>query len=293
VTPLREGGSLPAVMEADDLGTYVVKFRGAGQGRKALVAEIISACLARACGLAVPDLVAVELDPALAPGEPDQEIQDLLRASGGLNLGVDFLPGALDFETGAATVDKALAGRIIWFDALIANADRSWRNPNMLLWHGTLYLIDHGAALTFHHRWASAGSAAARPYDIAEHALLGCGALVDDADAELAPMLTTAGLEDAVRQVPDEWLAEEPGFAGVDQLREAYVDQLTARLAERRTWLPPLAAAARAGLANVTAADRAGRRTGRPAWLTGQPPGTEPSAGESAHGRSADGGTSP
>ncbi len=156
VTPLREGGSLPAVMEADDVGTYVVKFRGAGQGRAALVAEVISAGIARACGLAVPDLVAVSLDPALAPGEPDQEIQDLLRASGGLNLGVDFLPGALDFETGAATVDPGLAGRIIWFDALISNADRSWRNPNMLLWHGRLYLIDHGATLTFHHRWASA-----------------------------------------------------------------------------------------------------------------------------------------
>jgi HipA-like protein len=293
VTPLREGGSLPAVMEADDLGTYVVKFRGAGQGRKALIAEIISACLAQACGLAVPDLVAVDLDPALAPGEPDQEIQDLLRASDGLNLGVDFLPGALDFETGAATVDKALAGRIVWFDALIANADRSWRNPNMLLWHGTLYLIDHGAALTFHHRWASAGSAAARPYDIAEHALLGCGALVDDADAELAPRLTTAVLRDAARQVPDEWLTEEPGFAGIDQLRDAYVDQLTARLAARPSWVPPLAAAARAGLANVTAADRAGRRTGRPAWLTGPSPGTKPSPGESAPGRSAGSGTSP
>jgi hypothetical protein len=273
VTPLREGGSLPAVMEADDLGTYVVKFRGAGQGRKALIAEIICACLARACGLAVPDLVTVDLDPALAPGEPDQEIQDLLRASGGLNLGVDFLPGALDFETGAATVDPALAGRIIWFDALIANADRSWRNPNMLLWHSTLYLIDHGAALTFHHRWASAGSAPGRPYDIAEHALLGCGALVEDADAELAPKLTTAVLLAAAQQVPDEWLAGEQGFESADQLREAYVAQLTARLGARPSWLPPLAAAARAGLENLTAADRAGRRSGPPAWLTGRPQG--------------------
>ena len=270
VTPLREGGSLPAVMEADDLGTYVVKFRGAGQGRKALIAEIICVCLASACGLAVPELVTVDLDPALAAGEPDQEIQDLLRASGGENLGVDFLPGALDFETGAATVDPGLAGRIVWFDALIANADRSWRNPNMLLWHGTLYLIDHGAALTFHHRWESAGSAAGRPYDIAEHALLGCGAQVEAADADLRPALTTAVLEAAVRQVPDEWLTGEPGFDIVDQLRDAYVAQLTARLAARASWLPPLAAAARAGLANVTAADRAGRRTGRPAWLTGQ-----------------------
>jgi hypothetical protein len=276
VTPLREGGSLPAVMEADDLGTYVVKFRGAGQGRKALVAEIMSAGLARACGLAVPDLVTVDLDPALAPGEPDQEIQDLLRASGGLNLGVDFLPGALDFETGAATVDAALAGRIIWFDALVANADRSWRNPNMLLWHGTLYLIDHGAALTFHHRWASARSAAARPYDIAEHALLGCGALVEDADADLAPRLTTAVLQDVAGQVPDEWLADEPGFGSAEQLRDAYVAQLAARLAARPSWVPPLAAAARAGLANVRTADRAGRRTGRPAWLATPPRASQP-----------------
>lgn len=268
VTPLREGGSLPAVMEADDDGTYVVKFRGAGQGRMALVAEVICAGLARACGIAVPDQVAVRLDPALAPGEPDQEIQDLLRASEGLNLGVDFLPGALDFETGAATVDAGLAGRIIWFDALVANADRSWRNPNMLLWHGRLYLIDHGAALTFQHRWAGATAAAGRPYNIAEHALLGCGALVADADAELAPLLTEAVLADAVQQVPDDWLAGDPEFGSAGQARAAYVAQLAARLAARSRWLPPLAADARAGLASVTTADRAGRRTGRPAWLT-------------------------
>jgi len=222
VTPLREGGSLPAVMEADDLGTYVVKFRGAGQGPKALVAEIISAGLARACGLLVPDLVTVELDAALAPGEPDQEIQDLLRASDGLNLGVDFLPGALDFETGAATVPPSLAGRIMWFDALVTNADRSWRNPNMLVWHGSLYLIDHGATLTFQHRWSSAAAAAERPYDVSEHALLGCGALVDVADADLAPLLTNNVIRDAVAQVPAEWLAGEPGFEDTPTLRDAY-----------------------------------------------------------------------
>jgi hypothetical protein len=270
VTPLREGGSLPAVMEADDLGTYVVKFRGAGQGPKALIAEIISASLADACGLAVPELVTVQLDPALAPGEPDQEIQDLLRASGGLNLGVDFLPGALDFEAAAASVDATLAGRVIWFDALVSNADRSWRNPNMLLWHGALYLIDHGATLTFQHRWASADQAVARPYDIAEHALLGCRGLVEDADAELAPRLTTAVLREAVARVPGEWLADEPGFSSVPQLREAYVTQLAARLAARPSWVPQLAAAAAAGLANVAPADRAGRRAGRPAWLGGR-----------------------
>ena len=192
VTPLREGGSLPAVMEADDLGTYVVKFRGAGQGRKALIAEIISGWPGPGVRAAVPDLVTVDLDPALAPGEPDQEIQDLLRASGGLNLGVDFLPGALDFETGAATVEPALAGRIMWFDALIGNADRSWRNPNMLLWHGSLYLIDHGATLTFQHRWSSA--AASRRSARMTSPSTRCSAAARwsrTADAELAPRLTT------------------------------------------------------------------------------------------------------
>jgi hypothetical protein len=269
VTPLREGGSLPAVMEADDLGTYVVKFRGAGQGPKALVAEVISAGLARACGLLVPDLVTVDLDAALAPGEPDQEIQDLLRASDGLNLGVDFLPGALDFETGAATVAPSLAGRIMWFDALVSNADRSWRNPNMLLWHGSLYLIDHGATLTFQHRWSSAAAAAERPYDVSEHALLGCGALVEAADSELAPLLRPDVIRDAVAQVPGEWLAGEPGFDGVEQLRDAYVAQIEARLAARPAWLPSLTVAARAGLGQLTPADRAGRPTTRPAWVTG------------------------
>jgi hypothetical protein len=269
VTPLREGGSLPAVMEADDLGTYVVKFRGAGQGRNALIAEIISAGLARACDLLVPDLVTVELDPALAPGEPDQEIQDLLRASDGLNLGVDFLPGALDFETGAATVDPALAGRIMWFDALVTNADRSWRNPNMLLWHRRIYLIDHGATLTFQHRWSSAAAAAGRPYEVAEHALLGCGALVEDADAELASRVTADVVESAVAQVPAEWLADEPGFADDVSLRAAYVSQLMARLDARPAWIPALATAARAGLGHLRPADRAGRPPARPAWLTG------------------------
>jgi hypothetical protein len=267
VTPLREGGSLPALMEASDLGTYVVKFRGAGQGPKALVAEVICASIARACGLAVPDLVTAQVDPAMAPGEPDQEIQDLLRASGGLNLGVDFLPGALDFETGAASVDPALAGRILWFDALVGNADRSWRNPNMLFWHGTLYVIDHGATLTFQHRWSGAAAAAARPYDVAEHALLGCGALVEDADAALAPLVTAAVLNAAVEEVPAEWLQPEPDFAGLGELRTAYVAQVLARLSARPAWLAPLAAAARAGLAGVTPRDRAGRRTSRPGWL--------------------------
>jgi hypothetical protein len=271
VTPLREGGSLPGLMEGDDLGTYVVQFRGAGQGRKALIAEVITGLLLRACGLRVPDLVAVELNPALAPGEPDQEIQDLLRASGGLNLGVDFLPGALDFDAASAAVDPATAGRILWLDALVANADRSWRNPNMLLWHGQLYLIDHGATLTFQHRWSSAAAATGQPYDASEHALIGCGGLVAEADAVLAPLITADLLAQVVSEVPGEWLADEAEFAGADQARQAYAGWLTARLQVRPSWLPGLAAAAAA----PDAGRKAGRaRTGRPAWLSEPPAGT-------------------
>ena len=244
VTPLREGGSLPAVMEADNLGTYVVKFRGAGQGPKALIAEVICARLARACGLAVPDLVGVELDGQLASGEPDQEIQELLRASAGLNLGVDFLSGAVDFDAAAATVSSELAGRILWFDALISNADRSWRNPNMLLWRGELFLIDHGATLTFQHRWETAGTAATRPYNAADHALLGCGPLIDEADAELAPLVTADALAEAVAGIPADWLAADPAVGGPEHVRLAYAQRLAERLAARGAWMPALREAA-------------------------------------------------
>jgi len=274
VTPLREGGSLPAIMEADDLGTYVVKFRGAGQGPKALVAEVIAARLARGCGLAVPDLVAVELDPALAPGEPDQEIQDLLRASAGLNLGVDFLPGALDFDAAAAAVvDGALAGRILWFDALVSNADRSWRNPNMLLWHGVLYLIDHGATLTFQHRWETAAAARTRPYDAAEHALIGCQPLVDEADADLAGLVTAALVEEAVAAVPDAWLVPEPGYDSAAALRRAHAAEILGRLEARPAWLPGLREAADRGVAG-----RKPARRGGPSWPRRPAGGTEPGA---------------
>jgi hypothetical protein len=265
VTPLREGGSLPAIMEADDLGTYVVKFRGAGQGPKALIAEVISGRLARGCGLAVPDLVGVEVDPAMAPGEPDQEIQDLLRASGGLNLGVDFLPGALDFD--AARPMKGadggtLAGRILWFDALTGNADRSWRNPNMLLWHGVLYLIDHGATLTFQHRWETAAAAMAREYDAADHALIGCEPRVEDADRELAGRVTRDLVHEAVAAVPAEWLDADPAFDSAAAARAAYAANILGRLDARPAWLPALiqtaatAATTAAGTARATKAAR-------------------------------------
>ncbi|HET7013677.1 MAG TPA: HipA family kinase [Streptosporangiaceae bacterium] len=266
VTPLREGGSLPAIMEADDCGTYVVKFRGAGQGPKALVAEVISAGLARVCGLRVPDLVTVALDPALASGEPDQEIQDLLRASAGLNLGVDFLSGAVDFDATAPTVDGELAGRIIWFDALVSNADRSWRNPNMLFWRDQLYVIDHGATLTFQHRWESAAAAAARPYDAAQHALIGCDPQIEAADAELAGLISEEVLAGIVAEVPVDWLEPEPAISP-DPARIAaeYANQLADRLAARSAWVPSLVDAAR---------QPAARRRARPAppsWLTRSP----------------------
>ena len=248
VTPLREGGSLPGLMEADDLGTYVVKFYGAGQGRKVLVAEVISAHLARAVGLPVPDLVAVDLDPVLAAGEPDQEVQELLRASSGTNLGMDFLPGALDFDPGAFAAGPDLAGEVLWFDAFVGNVDRSWRNPNMLYWHRRLHLIDHGSTLIFHHNWPSAAASATRPYDARDHLLIGFSPDIEAADEKLPGIVTPDILRAAAAEVPDIWLVDEPGFDAPDDVRAAYVAQLTARLESREAWLPGVRDAVRAGV---------------------------------------------
>jgi hypothetical protein len=246
VTPLREGGSLPGIVEADDLGTYVVKFRGAGQGRKTLVAEVIAGELGRRLGLPVPDLVLVELDPAIARCEPDQEIQDLLAASAGLNLGMDFLPGSLGVDPGATVVEPGLASRILWFDALIGNVDRSWRNPNLLVWHGGIWLIDHGASLIFHHSWGRTPEARAasanRAYDAADHVLVAQATGLDAADRELAPRVDEAVLRDVTALVPDEWLADEPGFEDPDRVRDAYVTHLLSRVGGTRAWLPGRAA---------------------------------------------------
>ena len=265
VTPLREGGSLPGLMEADDLGTYVVKWRAAGQGVPVLVAEVVCAELARGLGLPVPALVTVDVAPELAVGEPDVEVQELLQRSAGRNLGLDFLPGALDFDAAAADVDPALAGRVLWFDALVGNVDRSWRNPNLLFWHGRLQLIDHGAALTFHHNWPGAAAAVTRPYDASSHALIECDPDVGAADVTLAPLVTRALLTDVLAQVPDEWLeGDEP-----DAVRTRYADQLLARLAARDAWLPGLLAAAAVGGAGRR---RAPRGENRPAWLGPPPP---------------------
>jgi hypothetical protein len=262
VTPLREGGSLPGLVEADDLGTYVVKFHGAGQGRKTLVAEVVTGELARALGLPVPRLVTVDVDPALAPGEPDEEVQDLLRASPGLNLGMDFLPGSLDLD--AAWVDPGTAGRVLFLDALVGNVDRSWRNPNMLLWHREPWLIDHGATLTFHHHWSGAQGFPTRPYDARDHLLLGRDPELAAAEAALAPRVTPELLTEVVAQVPERWLADEPGFTGPDEVRASYVRLLGERVAARGTWLPGVAEAVAAVPAERTA-PVVGRA--RPGWL--------------------------
>jgi hypothetical protein len=234
VTPLREGGSLPGLMEADDLGTYVVKYVGAGQGRKTLVAEIVCAGIAGALGLQVPELVLVDVDPELGRSEPDEEVQDLLKASGGLNLGIDFLPGSLGFDPLAHQVDPALAARVLWFDAFVGNVDRSWRNPNLLMWHRDLWLIDHGATLVFHHAWARAAGWIEQRYDASGHVLSAMADKGVDPSAEV----TRATIEAAVSAVPEVWLVGEPGFDSPAEVREAYVAQLLARLVAREVWQP-------------------------------------------------------
>ncbi len=231
IAPLREGGSLPGLVEADDSGMYVLKFTGAGQGRKTLVAEVVCGELARRLGLRMPRLVTVELDPELGLGEPDEQVQSLLRSSGGTNLGMDFLSGALGFDPLAFPVSPEEAGRVVWFDALINNVDRSWRNPNLLRWRGELWLVDHGATMIWHHNWPGVDASAARPYDASDHALASFAPDVASAAAELAPLVTGELLADVTAQIPDAWLTDEPGFAAPDDLRQAYARPLLARAA--------------------------------------------------------------
>ncbi|MFE1948482.1 HipA family kinase [Streptomyces massasporeus] len=232
IAPLREGGSLPGLVEADDFGTYVLKFTGAGQGRKTLVAEVVCGELARRLGLRMPRLVTVELDAELGLGEPDEQVQSLLRSSGGTNLGMDFLSGALGFDPLAFPVSPEEAGRVVWFDALINNVDRSWRNPNLLRWRGELWLVDHGATMIWHHNWPGVQASAARPYDASDHALASFAPDVAAAAAELAPLVTEELLADVTAQIPDTWLLDEPGFATPDDLRQAYARPLLARAAD-------------------------------------------------------------
>jgi hypothetical protein len=240
VAPLREGGSLPGLMEADDLGTYVVKYRGAGQGPRVLVAEVVVAGLAEAIGLATPRQVAVDLTRALTRYEADEEVQDLLRASVGLNLGVDFLPGAFGYD-GQATAEPDVAARVLWLDALCANVDRSWRNPNLLWWHRRLWVIDHGAALYFHHSWPGGvgdpARFAAQRWDAGDHLLASSAPRARELDEELGAALTDATLEAVLARVPDAWLDPVPGAEDPAALRAAYVAFLRARLGTRQ-WLP-------------------------------------------------------
>ncbi|MFJ8636627.1 HipA family kinase [Streptomyces sp. NPDC093568] len=231
ITPLREGGSLPGLVEADDFGTYVMKFTGAGQGRKTLVAEVVCGELARRLGFRTPRLVTMRLDPVLGLGEPEQQVQDLLRGSGGTNLGMDFLSGALGFDPLAFEVSAEEAGRIVWFDALVNNVDRSWRNPNLLMWRGGLWLIDHGATMIWHHNWPGAEASAARPYDASDHALARFAPDVAAAAADLAPRVTEDLLAEVTAAIPDVWLADEAGFDTPDELRRAYARTLLARAA--------------------------------------------------------------
>lgn len=258
VTPLREGGSLPGIVEGDDLGTYVCKFRGAGQGLRVLVAEVIVGELARRIGLRTPRLVALDLDPAIARYEADEEVQDLLNASTGLNLGIDFLTGSFGYDP-TQDVEQGPAGagvgaRVLWLDAFTANVDRSWRNPNLLVWHGDLWVIDHGASLYFHHGWGGGslqkqGAAerfANQPWSPDDHVLLGYAPDLPQADAAIQAMLSAEVFVEILAEVPDEWLEPVPGADSPDAVRAAYVAFLTARLGTRQ-WLPqdPAQAAAR------------------------------------------------
>ncbi len=241
VTPLHEGGSLPGIVETDDLGTYVVKFRGAGQGLRVLVAEVIVGELARRVGIRVPDLVVVDLDEQIAKYEAHEEVQDLLTASIGHNLGIDFLPGAFGFDA-SSPIETDEAAAILWLDAYVANVDRSWRNPNLLLWHRQLWAIDHGAALYFHHGWRNGLTGvdrfAAQPYDASDHVF---AAYVDDvprAHDRLSSLVDRSLLDEVVGLVPEAWLDAVPGVDGPTKVRAAYVDFLLARIAQPAAWLP-------------------------------------------------------
>ena len=238
VTPLREGGSLPAIVEADDDGMYVLKFRGAGQGTKALIAELIAGEIARAAGLLVPELVFVNLDPEIAKTEPDPEIQDLIRASGGLNLGLDYLPGSVMFDPVAEKPDSDLASRIVWFDAYVTNVDRTPRNANMLMWHRRLWLIDHGASLYFHHAWTDMDQRSKDPFAlIKHHILLPFATEIETADGALTAVITEDVIKRIVDLVPDDWMKDNSPFSTIAENRQAYVDYLTRRLEEPRNFV--------------------------------------------------------
>ncbi len=233
VTPLREGGSLPAIVEADDSGLYVVKFRGAGHGKKALIAELVTGELARAAGLRVPEIVIIDVDSALGRNEPDQEIRDLLRASVGANLALDYLPGSITFDPVAGPAPPAdEASAIVWFDAFASNVDRTARNPNLLCWHRNLWLIDHGASLYFHHAWDDEAAGGRSKFAaVKDHVLLRWATQLEAAGNRLAAKLGRDTVERALTEVPDAWLDGEPRFPSPAEHRAAYAQYFERRLA--------------------------------------------------------------
>ena len=230
VTPLREGGSLPAIAEADDGFLYVLKFSGAGQGVKALIAELIGGELARALGFKVPELVFASLDEAFGRTEPDEEIQDLLKFSKGLNLALHYLSGAITFDPLVTTVDAKLASQIVWLDCLLMNVDRTARNTNMLMWNKELWLIDHGASLYFHHSWNNPEEQAKKPFvQVKDHVLLNSATMLEEVDAEFKALLNEQIIRDIVALVPDAWLVNSP-FNSLGEHRKAYSDFLLTRI---------------------------------------------------------------
>jgi len=231
VTPLREGGSLPAIAEADDDFLYVLKFRGAGQGVKALIAELIGGEIARALGLKVPELVFAQLDEAFGRTEPDEEIQDLLRASVGLNLALHYLSGAITFDPAVTTLDRLVASQIVWLDCLLVNMDRTVRNTNMLLWNKELWLIDHGASLYFHHSWQNWEEQATRPFTLVkDHVLLPRASELGSVDRAFRTILEGGVIRAIVALIPDEWLTGESSFQSPGEYRQAYIQFLETRL---------------------------------------------------------------
>ena len=229
VTPLREGGSLPAITEADDEFLYVLKFRGAGQGVKSLIAELIGGEIARILGLKVPEIVFARLDSAFGRTEPDEEIQDLLKASEGLNIGLHYLSGAITFDATVTRIDPLLASRIVWLDCLITNVDRTARNTNMLVWNKELWLIDHGASLYFHHSWDSWETHATRPFEqVREHVLLPIASALDTVDTVFPTILSPEKVRSIVELIPDDWLMPENGPP--EKQREIYYQYLMIRL---------------------------------------------------------------
>lgn len=232
VTPLREGGSLPAIAEADDGFMYVLKFRGAGQGIKALIAELIGGEIARTLGLKIPEIVFANLDTAFGRTEPDEEIQDLLKASVGMNLALHYLSGAITYDPVVTTLDATLASKIVWLDGLLMNVDRTARNTNMLIWHKELWLIDHGASLYFHHNWQSWKEQALKPFvQLKDHVLLPQATKLNEVDAELKAVLTEEKIRAIVGLLPDEWLATDEQEATIAERRQVYADFLITRIA--------------------------------------------------------------